>query len=167
MKKKKNLLDLKFKPINTNNNSLTKTKTDKNDKTLKRPSFPNPNRNITHNRLFNTLGIQTKKTNIKLNLIVNEKTLFQNYKFNKRNNNKPIRKINSTFSHNNNITLFNNINPNKIYFINKNAKNLKIISLNMSNNQNRTHNNSINNLNLKNNIIYRPIFKRNLKIDII
>ena len=94
---KKYLLDLKFKPINANNNSLIKTKTDKNDKTLKRPSFHNPNRNITHNRLLNTLGIQTKKTNIKLNLIVNEKTLFQNYKFNKKKKNKPIREINSTF----------------------------------------------------------------------
>ena len=97
---------------------------------------------------------------------MNEKTLFQNYKFNKRKNNIPIRKTNSTFSHNN-ITLYNNINYNKIYFINKNTKHSENTSLNISNNKNMTHNTSINDLDLKKNIIYRPIFKKNLKTKII
>ena len=124
----KNLLDLKFNPKNTNINSIIKTYN--NDKVLKKASSPNPIKNITYKKLFHTTDIPkpNKKTNIKLNLIMNEKTLFQNYKFNKRKNNIPIRKTNSTFSHNN-ITLYNNINYNKIYFINKITKHSKNTSL--------------------------------------
>ena len=165
--KNKNLLNLR---INTTGNNLDIKAFSKkiNDRETTENVTSNPIKNKAHSNLFQTPGIQRIKTNTKKNLINSDKSMFQNYNFNKRKRNSLIKGLNFTLTNNKNISLYNNI-----YFIKGNSNATKQNTtnnsrLNITNNKKNViySYNSINNLNLKRNIIYKPKFKKNLIIKI-
>ena len=152
-----NILDIKaFSKIN-------------NVRTITEETTPNPIKNKANSNLFQTSGVQRIKRTTKTDIINCDKSLFQNYKINKKKRNNLINNVNFSLTNNKNISLYNNI-----YFIKGNSSGTKQNTtnnsrLNITNNGKKViySYNALNNLKLKRNIIYKPKFKKNLLISIV
>ena len=152
-----NILDIKaFSKIN-------------NVRTITEETTPNPIKNKANSNLFQTSGVQRIKRTTKTDIINCDKSLFQNYKINKRKRNNLINNVNFSLTNNKNISLYNNI-----YFIKGNSSGTKQNTtnnsrLNITNNGKKViySYNTLNNLKLKRNIIYKPKFEKNLLISIV
>ena len=155
-------IDLHFKVIKSNrknkNNIINNTKnllTLSNDK------------NIYYNTLLNFTNSNITNKIPKLNTIDNNLPNHNKIKVINKKNYEPIKAIHAKNSYNMKKSSYNNINDKKIFlneyysnFIKINIHNFIGFSRNNNLIKQLTPDNYVNNLNLKNNILYKPMFPR-------
>ena len=159
-------INLHFKKIKTNakdkiNNSYEKINSIINTK--KCLIAPPTNNIICHNTLskFNKSKAMNKTLNA--NTINNNSSMYYKIQKKIKRSCHPIKLTYKYNNYNTNISSFNNINDKKIFLNNNNQTFIKInIHKYFGFNKNKTPDIRMNDLNLKKDIIYKPIFQKNI-----